>query len=153
MELEVLTPGQTAPGDSAAFAPVASSGSAGSVAGLRAMGLVSAGTLAVVPFLPIVGPLCPLRRITGVPCPLCGGTTAGLALLRGDLGAAVAASPLALALGALIVAAWMVWALARIGLISGETLQRAERLRPPPKPMLAVLGASWLFQLHRYDFI
>jgi hypothetical protein len=38
--------------------------------------------------------LCLLRAATGVPCPLCGGTTAAVAVGEGRLTDAVAASPL-----------------------------------------------------------
>jgi hypothetical protein len=46
---------------------------------------------------------CPFRAATGRPCPLCGVTTAAIALLRGDLEASLALNPLALALSALAV--------------------------------------------------
>ncbi len=39
---------------------------------------------------------CPLRTLTGVPCPLCGMTTAATGLASGDLGAALAANPFVL---------------------------------------------------------
>lgn len=42
--------------------------------------------------------LCPFRDLTGVPCPLCGGTTAVSDLGHGELRSALAASPLALGL-------------------------------------------------------
>jgi hypothetical protein len=48
--------------------------------------------------------LCLLRATTGVPCPLCGGTTAAVHVGRGDLAGALRASPLAV-LGAPVVAA------------------------------------------------
>lgn len=37
----------------------------------------------------MIGVLCPLRRFTGLDCPLCGATRATFALLRGDLGTAL----------------------------------------------------------------
>ncbi len=37
--------------------------------------------------------LCPFRRLTGVPCPLCGGTHACVEFLHGDWAAAWAANP------------------------------------------------------------
>lgn len=40
-------------------------------------------------------PLCPVSYLTGVPCPGCGLTRAGICLLHADLRAAVALSPLA----------------------------------------------------------
>lgn len=36
--------------------------------------------------------ICPAKAFTGLPCPGCGMTTAGIALLRGDLTAAIAAN-------------------------------------------------------------
>ncbi|WP_244156676.1 DUF2752 domain-containing protein [Actinomyces denticolens] len=53
--------------------------------------------------------LCPTHRITGFWCPLCGGTRATAALLRGDLGTALAYNPFALAtevVAVLFVARW-----------------------------------------------
>ncbi|MCK9461336.1 MAG: DUF2752 domain-containing protein [Proteobacteria bacterium] len=46
---------------------------------------------------------CPFRAATGQPCPLCGVTTAALALLRGDVEASLALHPAALALATLAV--------------------------------------------------
>ena len=37
---------------------------------------------------------CPLRTLTGIPCPTCGGTRAAAALARPDLRAALAMNPL-----------------------------------------------------------
>ncbi|RMI47907.1 DUF2752 domain-containing protein [Actinomadura harenae] len=42
------------------------------------------------------GVLCPLRTVTGIPCPLCGGTTVFLELGAGRPGQAVLANPVAL---------------------------------------------------------
>jgi hypothetical protein len=41
--------------------------------------------------------LCLLREMTGIPCPMCGFTTAGVHLGRADIAGAVGASPLAVA--------------------------------------------------------
>lgn len=51
------------------------------------------------------GPACLLRAVTGLPCPLCGGTTAAVAVGRLDLRAALAASPLAVLGAAALIAA------------------------------------------------
>lgn len=87
--------------------------------------------------------LCVLRSLTGIPCPLCGGTTAAVDLGHGQLRSALGASPFAvgllalgpllstrrppvwwrdplrrgLAIGAVLVAA-EIWQLVRFGLIS-----------------------------------
>jgi hypothetical protein len=53
--------------------------------------------------------VCPLRALTGLPCPFCGGTTAAADLGRGRLGAAFLASPLALALAAALPVARTPW--------------------------------------------
>ena len=54
--------------------------------------------------------VCPFRALTGIPCPTCGTTHAAVALLRGDVGGALAANPLAtaagIAFGAAIAAAF-----------------------------------------------
>ncbi|WP_233525809.1 DUF2752 domain-containing protein [Actinomadura spongiicola] len=42
------------------------------------------------------GVLCPLRAFTGIPCPLCGGTTVFIELGSGRPGQAVLANPVAL---------------------------------------------------------
>lgn len=48
--------------------------------------------------------LCPLRALTGIPCPVCGTTTALVRLGRGRVAGALAASPLAVvALVALVL--------------------------------------------------
>lgn len=92
---------------------------------------------------------CPLRTLTGVPCPACGLTTAAVALVRGQVGAAFAANPVIFGLAALAVAVVPLVVLRVTGALA------------PPRPwsarsrtrtgwlagLLAV--ASWLFQLHR----
>jgi hypothetical protein len=109
------------------------------------LGLLLVGGGALLQVVPAVGPLCPLRRTTGVPCPLCGVTTGLNALARGDLMAALTANPLAPVLVLLVALAW-------IGLLAD---------RPALSPTTTTLGRSvtvslpglWLFQLHRHDLI
>ena len=82
---------------------------------------------------------CPLRLVTGIPCPICGTTTAGARLGRGDVFGALAANPVTVVAAALLVAAPLL----------------AGRLRVPPRaaPWLFTVTAAfaWLWQLVRFD--
>jgi len=61
--------------------------------------LVVSGVAAVIVGTALAGaPLCPTAALFGVPCPGCGLTRATLALLRGDLHAALHLHPLVLVL-------------------------------------------------------
>lgn len=92
---------------------------------------------------------CPLRTLTGVPCPGCGLTTGAVALSHGQFGAAFAANPVILGLAGLAV------------LVVPLLLLRAVGALPPPAPWSPrtrrrtgwgvglLAAASWLFQLHR----
>lgn len=84
-----LPAGAAASHDAAAIAPVPRT----SAAGRGARVLVAVG---VVGALLVSGlPLCPVAFFSGLPCPGCGLTRAGLCLLRGDVGEAIHYSPLA----------------------------------------------------------
>jgi Protein of unknown function (DUF2752) len=54
-----------------------------------------ASGLLVLAWLPMPDTACPFRMLTGLPCPFCGGTHAGIDLGRGHPVAAFGASPLA----------------------------------------------------------
>jgi len=96
---------------------------------------------------------CPLRTLTGIPCPLCGMTTAATALASGDLGAALAANPFVLVLTGftLVMAALMVARAA--GWAPGAAQWPVSRRRQGywVAAVLAVL--SWAFQLHRFGWV
>ena len=119
-------------------------------------GLAAAGAAVVYPTVHRLTGLawpCPLRTVTGVPCPTCGMTTAATALADGRLHDALAANPFVLVLVAATVTMAVVITL------------RAARLLGPPRPMgadarraaraslVALFAASWVFQLHRYDWV
>ncbi|MGC5023041.1 DUF2752 domain-containing protein [Micromonospora sp. DT47] len=92
---------------------------------------------------------CPLRWLTGVPCPACGLTTASVAMVRGDFADSVVANPAILALAALAVVVGPLLGLRAIGAL------------PPPVPWsqrarwrvgwgVALFALeSWAFQLNR----
>jgi len=70
----------------------------------RQLGLLWGGVAAALVALSPLGarlaaalPPCPLKSLTGIPCPGCGTTRAALALAELDLAAAFAVSPLAAA--------------------------------------------------------
>ncbi len=91
------------------------------------------------------GVLCPLRRLTGVPCPMCGSTTAVVELGWGHLRNAFAAQPFTIALTAVLVAApaWFTRAF--------------RRLAPRPRLVLSCVAVvavgSWLYQLFRFGIL
>jgi hypothetical protein len=92
------------------------------------------------------GALCPLRRLTGVPCPLCGSTTVFMEAGAGHWYAALTANPFAV-LGALLFLAAPVLSVDPVRSWAG--LPRAWRLWP----LVAVAAVSWLWQLHRFGFL
>jgi hypothetical protein len=81
---------------------------------------------------------CPLRTLTGIPCPLCGMTTSVTETVELDLGDAVAANPAGVALVALAVA---------IVLGPGRRLIIGSSL------VYFGLAAVWLWELHRFAVI
>lgn len=106
---------------------------------LRAPGAAMLVLGAVLPLLPgEPGLSCPLRALTGVPCPLCGMTTSVEATVRLELAAAFAANPGGLA----VVPAAL---LALVG--------RPCRVAVPMYVAVAALAAMWLFELARFSIL
>lgn len=89
---------------------------------------------------------CGFRALTGMPCPLCGGTHACAALVQGDWAAAWAANP-----GAVLLLVWLVL-LAGQAVVEG-TLGHHRTVRWPwwhPAVLVAVGGGlllPWLLRL------
>jgi hypothetical protein len=78
--------------------------------------LVAGGTVLAVTAAVVAGhqgvslvPPCPLHTLTGLWCPLCGGTRAVQALVAGDLGAAVQMNLLVVLGVPVVVALWVRW--------------------------------------------
>lgn len=84
------------------------------------------------------GVSCPLRALTGIPCPLCGMTTSVTAAVHADLGAAIAANPAG-------IVAVVIAVLAVIGVRRSITA--------PPGVVGATLAAMWLWQLARFSVL
>jgi hypothetical protein len=93
---------------------------------------------AVLPALPgNPGLPCPLRTITGVPCPFCGLTTSVEATVRLNVGDALAANP------------------AGIALVIFAVVLLVLRPRTIPVPIIlagATLALMWVFELQRFGF-
>ncbi len=115
----------------------------------RMFGLAMVAGAGALSVLPAMGPLCPLRRTTGVPCPFCGMTTGSFALVRGDVFGAFAANPLApiLLLVVLLACIPPLWR-AAASLQLPPSIDRNKHLVP-----WLLLAPLWLFQLHRFEYL
>jgi hypothetical protein len=93
------------------------------------------GVAAIWPLLPLHPPLaCPLRSLTGIPCPLCGMTRACVAAVHGHVAQSLAFNPMGIVLLVLATVA-----LVRPSLIRG--------IRIPMWTVLAAAGALWLWNI------
>ncbi len=123
----------------------------GAVAPERQLGLlwgaVAVGLLALSPAAPQLTqglPACPLKSLSGLPCPACGSTRAALALVRGEVKEALVVNPLA-------TVAWL--GLVVVGLVAGVAALVGRPLREPrwvlPTTarlgLLGILAANWLY--------
>jgi len=98
--------------------------------------LAAATVLGSVPGHP--GLPCPLRTLTGVPCPLCGMTTSVEATLHGQVGRALAANPFGI-----VAVAVVVFLLVR----------RPATIRLSLPLVAAASALMWAFELHRFGFL
>ena len=96
---------------------------------------------------------CPLRTLTGIPCPLCGMTTAATGLAAGDLGAAMAANPFVLLLAGFTLVMAVMMAARAVGLAHGAAQWPASRRRQSYRVAAVLAAASWAFQLHRFGWV
>ena len=96
---------------------------------------------------------CPLRALTGIPCPLCGMTTAATGLASGDLGAALAANPFVLLLAGFTLVMAVLMAARAIGWVAPPAQWPASRRRQSYWVVAGLAAASWAFQLHRSGWV
>lgn len=92
------------------------------------------------------GVLCPLRRLTGVPCPICGSTTVFMEAGAGHWSAALTANPFTVVAALVFLVAPV---LAVDPVRTWVRLPQAWRLWP----LGIVVAASWLWQLHRFGWL
>lgn len=96
---------------------------------------------------------CPLRTLTGIPCPACGMTTAVTELVAGDVTAAVAANPFVLGLAILAVVALPLLAVRAAGLVGPPVAWSATARRRVSWAVGLLAFVSWLYQVHRFGFL
>ncbi|HET6427044.1 MAG TPA: DUF2752 domain-containing protein [Phycisphaerae bacterium] len=111
--------------------------------------LVAAGMVALVALAMMLGqragadpPLCLMKRLTGVPCPTCGATRGGLALLRGRAVRAWLFNPLLFTLAGLWAAATLLRVLTARKLTF--SLTRPERILVW-SVLAALFAANWAY--------
>ena len=104
---------------------------------LRIAGAAMLGVAAVRPLIPFeFVPPCPLKTITGIPCPMCGMTRGVTALVHGDFARALLMNPasfVAVALALLLLVQW-----------------RTKRVVVPVWLIVTVLACMWAWQLFKY---
>jgi hypothetical protein len=104
---------------------------------LRIGGAAMLGVAAVRPLVPFeFVPPCPLRTITGIPCPMCGMTRGVTALVHGDFVHALLMNPasyLAVALAILVLVQW-----------------RTRRVVIPVWLIVTGLAGMWAWQMFKY---
>jgi hypothetical protein len=110
------------------------------VSDARGAAMATLAAAATLPFLPgHAGLPCPLRTLTGVPCPLCGMTTSVEATVHGQLGSALRANPA----GPFLL-------LAALALLARRPTRP---LRLPTVAVAALVLGLWIFELHRFSLI
>jgi len=98
-------------------------------------------------------PVCPLREVTGVPCPFCGGTTSVTALAGGRLSDALAANPFVPALAVALAVVLLLVVARALGRAAPPRSWPSTRQRTAVLAAGALVAASWAFQLVRYDWL
>lgn len=88
--------------------------------------------------------LCPIKRCSGLPCPLCGGTTSGFLLLRGEVSQSLRTNPL-VSIGLLSIAAWsLIW------LTTGFRIECTLSDLAVAMTILTLFAANWIYVLWHF---
>lgn len=96
---------------------------------------------------------CPLRDITGVPCPTCGGTHSATSLAAGRWFEALTINPV-VAVGLFVFILWAAYSMAATVI---PAWRRGILLSPKEKKATRLLAAfffvlAWVWQIHRVNF-
>jgi Protein of unknown function (DUF2752) len=113
---------------------------------------LSAGIAFGLAHLHVVGrpaTVCPLRALTGIPCPFCGGTTAAVRLGHLDVVGALRANPFVIMAGIGVVLAPAIVGVTGISVGSWSATAR----RTITVALLACLVLSELWQLVRFGIV
>jgi hypothetical protein len=104
---------------------------------LRGIGAAMLGVAALRPVVPFeFVPPCPLRTLTGIPCPLCGMTRGVTAVVHTDLARAALLNPGSVVAVVLVVLLLLAW--------------RTKRIHVPVWLVTVILGLLWSWQLFKY---
>lgn len=99
------------------------------------------------------GFVCPLRALTGVPCPMCGSTTSASALLELRFGDALASNPFLPSLALLATTVAVVAGGRRAGIVATARPWDLRRRRRASVLTAGAVVASWLWQLVRFGWL
>jgi hypothetical protein len=93
---------------------------------------------------------CPLRDLTGIPCPTCGGTHAALALAHGRFATAFTANPL-VAVGLVLLGLWLLWGVLAtlVPPLRRQMTLSAREKRTARILAVLLLGATWIWEILR----
>jgi hypothetical protein len=104
---------------------------------VRLLGGAMLAAAAVRPLIPVeTVPPCPLRTVTGIPCPMCGMTRGVTAIVHGDFAHALLMNPasyLAVALAIVLLVQW-----------------RMKRVVIPVWVIVTLLAVMWTWQMFKY---
>lgn len=106
---------------------------------LRVAGGLMLGAAAVRPLVGSPGLPCPLRTLTGIPCPFCGMTTSVTSTVWFDVRDAFAANPMGI-----VFVVFAVLLLLR---------RRWERVTVPVVIVPIAMAGMWVFELRRFDIL